>query len=91
MEIQETDKGIIVEVKVKPNSGAFGLSKKGGDLIIEVRSSASEGKANQEIIRELPRLLRCDVKILSGAKSRKKILLLEGVTESDIELVLDTR
>ena len=47
--------------------------------------------ANQEIMRELPGLLRCEVRILSGLKSRRKLLLLRGLTKQDLDIVLESR
>ena len=91
MDVQETPQGLILSVKVKPNSGRFALRRDGDTVVIELTSPPREGRANQEIMRELPRLLRCEVQILRGSQSNKKLLLLKGITEKDIELVLDTR
>ena len=84
MEVQETDNGVIVSVRVRPNSGKFSLELKGDQLMLNLKSLPESGKANQEILSELPKLLRCDVRILSGQKSRKKLLLLEGISESEL-------
>ncbi len=91
MEIQETDQGLIVSVRVRPDSPGFRLSLNGDEIILELASPPQEGRANQEIMRELSKLLRCEVRILSGLKSRKKLLLLKGITEKELELVLETR
>ena len=91
MGIQETSEGLIVSVKVKPRSPSFSLSRSGGEIIIQVRSPPEEGKANQEIMRELPGLLRCEVRILRGGGSRSKLILLRGISEAELEGVLDSR
>ena len=91
MEIQETPEGLIVTVKVRPNSGGFRLTKKRDDIVLELASPAREGRANQELLSELPRLLRCEVRIIGGLSSRKKLLLLRGITERELEAVLATR
>ena len=91
MEIQETGDGLIVSVSVKPGSGRFAIITKGDEIILEVRSPPQEGKANQEIVRELPKLLRCDVRILRGEHRKKKLLLLKGISEQELRGVLDTR
>ena len=90
MEIQETDQGIIVSVKAKPGSGRFRLSRSGEDIVLELTSPPREGKANQEIMKELPGLLRCEVQILRGSQSKKKLLLLKGINKEEFEAVLDT-
>jgi uncharacterized protein (TIGR00251 family) len=91
MEIQETPEGLIVQVKVKPGSGGFRLTQQGENLVLELRSPPREGQANQEIMTELPKLLRCEVKILRGSRSSSKLLLLKGITREEIDLVLATR
>ncbi len=91
MNIQETDQALIVSVRVRPDSPGFRLSRRADGLVMELASPAREGRANQEIMRELPRLLRCEVRILSGLKSGKKLLLLRGLTKQDLELVLESR
>lgn len=90
MEVQETPEGLIVSVSVRPGSPGFRLYRKGDRLLLEVTNPPREGLANREILRGLPGLLRCDVRILSGVKSRKKLLLLKGMTEKDLEAFLET-
>jgi uncharacterized protein (TIGR00251 family) len=90
MEIQETPEGLILSVKVRPGSGRFSLSQSDNDLILELSSPPQAGRANQELVRELSKLFRCEVRILDGLKSRRKILLLKGLTQEDIDLVLKT-
>jgi uncharacterized protein (TIGR00251 family) len=89
MEIQETGDGLILSVRVRPNSGRFAIYKKDDDAVLELTSPAMEGRANQEIMREIPRLLRCEVRILRGAKSKRKLLLLKGITEEELEAFLE--
>jgi uncharacterized protein (TIGR00251 family) len=90
MEVQETPEGLLVSVKVRPNSQNFRLYKKDDKLFLEVASPARENRANQEIVRELSGLLRCGVSILSGLKSKRKLLLLRGISRQDLELFLET-
>lgn len=90
MEIQETADGLIVSVSVKPNSPRFAIMSRGDDIVLEVTSPPREGKANQEIMRELPRLLRCEVRILRGGKGKKKLIMLRGISADEFEGALDT-
>lgn len=89
MDAQETDQGLIVSVSVKPNSPGFRLYKKGGRLFLDSTRPPREGRVNGEIVRELPRLLRCGVRIVSGLKSRRKLLLLTGIEREDLEAFLE--
>jgi uncharacterized protein (TIGR00251 family) len=91
MEAQETPEGLILSVRVKPGSGRFSLTERGDDAVLELASPPREGQANQELVRELSRLLRCEVRILSGLRSRRKLILLRGITEKDLELALEAR
>jgi uncharacterized protein (TIGR00251 family) len=90
MEAQQTPKDLVVRVKVKPNSGRLRLTRRGEELVLEVTSPPREGRANQEILRELPKLLGCEVSIVSGLKSKRKTLLLSGITEKELEDSLTT-
>lgn len=54
-----------------------------GRLRIRLAAPASEGRANDELTRHLARELgvrRQDVAIVAGARSRRKLLHLSGVT-----------
>jgi len=65
---------MIAEVSVIPNSKRFSISVKGDKVKISLRSPAEKNKANLELVRELSKLLKADVRILSGLKSRRKRL-----------------
>jgi uncharacterized protein (TIGR00251 family) len=91
MEIQEIPQGTILSIKVKPNSSRFGFLVSGDDAVLELRSPPKEDRANQEILRELPKLLRCDVQILRGSHSKRKLILLKGISQKELRIVLDTR
>ena len=89
MGIQETGDGLIVSVNVRTNSAGLALYKKGDDVILELASPPREGRANQEIMAELPKLLRCEVRILRGATSKRKLLLLKGIAKEELDAFLE--
>jgi uncharacterized protein (TIGR00251 family) len=91
MEAQSVQGDLVIAVKVKPASGRFALYRSGQDLIAELTSPPVQGKANEELVSEMRRLLRCEVRLLRGSTSRKKLLLLKNIAMNDLELVLDTR
>ncbi|MDD3083609.1 MAG: DUF167 domain-containing protein [Candidatus ainarchaeum sp.] len=43
-------------------------------LLIDIKSNPEKGKANKEIIKELKKLFKSEVKILSGLKNKKKVV-----------------
>ena len=81
--IKQTGNGVLIEVKVKPNSKRFAFFEKNGQLILEVVSPPKEGKANLEIVKELKRMFGKDVKIVKGLKSREKVILIRGLGKEE--------
>lgn len=68
---------MIIRVNVKPNSKIEELTHEGDDFTIRVKEPAREGKANQAVIKLLARhfgIPRSQVRILSGLKSRNKVI-----------------
>ena len=67
-----------IKVTVKTGSKTPGvISGEDGVCIVAVKSRAKEGKANAEMIKLLADhfgVIRASVRIISGLKSRKKIL-----------------
>ena len=79
--IKQTPQGAQVTVHVVPGSSSFsvvGMDEWTGDIKIKVKAKATNGKANQELINELRKMLSADVKIILGHKSRRKTLLVAG-------------
>jgi uncharacterized protein (TIGR00251 family) len=66
---------MMVRVKVKTNQHSFSV-KKGNVWVIGIKSSPEKGMANREIIRELSKNYG-SVRIISGFKSRNKVLELK--------------
>jgi len=71
-----------IQVKVKPSSRTEELSQKGDSFIIKVKEPPKEGKANQAAIKLLADhfgVLQSQVRILSGFRSRNKVIeVVEG-------------
>jgi len=66
-----------IQVKVKPNSRTEEVSREGDDFVVKVREPPREGKANQAVITLLAEhfgVSRSQVRILSGFRSRNKII-----------------
>lgn len=76
--IRQSGNDVIIEVKVKPNSKRFTITKKGDQLILEVTSHPKEGKANAEIIKGLERKFGKEVEIVKGMKGKDKIILVKN-------------
>jgi uncharacterized protein (TIGR00251 family) len=66
-----------IRVKVKPNSRIEEVSREGDSFIVKVKEPPKEGKANQAVIKLLAEhfgVSRSQVRILSGFRSRNKII-----------------
>jgi uncharacterized protein (TIGR00251 family) len=72
---------MILDITVVPKSGRFELVLKDGKLKAYLKSPPEKSKANLEIVKELSRLLGCQVAIVSGHKSRHKVIS-ANITES---------
>ncbi|MCD6403481.1 MAG: YggU family protein [Candidatus Aenigmarchaeota archaeon] len=80
--LQETSKGIVVEIKVIPNSPKFKV-KTNSFIKVYLTSEPKRGKANKELINMFKKIFGVEVKILSGARTKTKKLLLPGLTKQD--------
>ena len=59
-------------------------------LIIEVKSKPLENKANKEIVKELKRFFKQEVEIVSGLKSKEKIIKIHLPIEQVLEKLANT-
>jgi len=83
--LKQTKNGVLIEVRVKPNSKRFALLRKGEKLILEVTSPPREGKANLEITRGLKRMFGRDTEIVKGFKGKEKVILVKSAELKEIE------
>jgi len=66
-----------IRVKVKPSSRAEGLDREGANFVVKVKEPAKDGTANQAVIKLLAEhfsVSKSQVRILSGFKSRNKVI-----------------
>lgn len=61
-------------IKVKPSKGKQEIVKEGDIYLISLKSIASEGKANAELLKLLKKEMGKQFKIIKGFNSRDKIL-----------------
>jgi uncharacterized protein (TIGR00251 family) len=65
-----------IEIKVIPNSDVEEILD-AEPLIVRVKAPPTKGKANKAVIKLLARYFNANVRIISGTKSRKKIVEIE--------------
>lgn len=86
-----TQKTAELELETVANSGAFrvmGFDPWTGRLRIKVKSKALKGEANKELLSELEKFFDKKVTLVSGEKSRKKTILLDGISGSEVKEIL---
>ena len=71
MPLSPKNNGTIFDAKIKPNSRKFEI-KVNDEIVILCEEPPVEGRVNRELIKNLRRLFKCEVEIVSGAKSRRK-------------------
>jgi uncharacterized protein (TIGR00251 family) len=81
MNFKKFKDGILITVKVKPNSPKFSVELSDNKILISCKSPPKQNKANTEIIKELRRNFKNNVEIVSGLSSRNKKILIHGLTE----------
>ncbi|NYB51145.1 MAG: YggU family protein [Methanobacteriaceae archaeon] len=89
--VQSTAKGITVNIEVSPNSSKFqitGYNQWRQTLEVKIKAPPSKGKANKEIMKEFSKLTGYETEIVSGHKSRRKTLRINGITEQSFVNIL---
>ena len=87
MSIQETQRGIRVEVKVTPRSSRNEVAGQSEGLVkIKLTAPPVEGEANQALISflaEVCGVARKDITILRGETSRRKLVEIAGIGKAE--------
>jgi len=65
---------MLLEVTVVPRSGRFEIVNDKGRVKIFLKSAPESNKANMELLKELKRRLKVEVRLVSGTSSRKKTI-----------------
>ncbi len=88
MRLTENREGVIIEVFVKPNSPKFEVKLENEEIVVRSTEEPTKGKVNKEIVKELSRLFKTKVELVSGSTSRQKRLLIIGVDKKKVEEIL---
>jgi uncharacterized protein len=88
MKLRETEKGLILDVYVKPRSKEFRIMVEGDEIVVHCLEEPVGGRVNRELVKELSRLFGKKVELVSGSSSRQKRLLIKDTEKSEIERAL---
>jgi uncharacterized protein (TIGR00251 family) len=86
--IKQVQNGVIMDVKVRPGSGRFSVKLEKDGVTMRTKSAPEGGKANQEIVKGLMKILRRDVRIVRGLQSRHKEIFVAGASTQEVEILL---
>jgi uncharacterized protein (TIGR00251 family) len=89
MKLQKAPQGLILVVNVKPNSKQFQIKVEDEELVVLCKETPVKGKVNRELIKELSKLFKRRVEIVSGFSSRQKRVLVRDIEENQVLQVLD--
>jgi uncharacterized protein (TIGR00251 family) len=87
MMLRPTGDGILLAVKVLPRAGRSGLAgTRDGALLVRIAAAPVDGAANDELVDLVAGTLNIPkraITIVTGERSRKKTLLIKGVSPED--------
>lgn len=89
MKLRKTAQGIVLDIYVKPNSKEFQIKTEEDELVVFCRETPVKGRVNRELIKELSRLFKRRVEIVSGSSSRQKKILIRDIEAKEVKQILD--
>lgn len=82
------DKSCVIEIHIKLHSDKFMINKENDIFQVFVTEVPEKNKVNKEIIKQFSKMLKMPVGILSGWKSRKKKIKIDGLSLEEVEACL---
>jgi len=88
MRLLKTDRGVVLDVYVKPESREFKIEVEDDELVVYCRESPVKGKVDRELMKELSRMFKRKVELISGFTSRQKKILIRDVSLEEVNRIL---
>ncbi len=91
--INETKDGILVNIKISPNSKKNEIIKDGDIIKIKITAQPIDGKANKAVIEFLSKnfkIPKTSIKIVKGETSKEKTILFSTSEEEKVKLLYNT-
>jgi uncharacterized protein (TIGR00251 family) len=85
-----TDKGVVLDVFVKPDSQEFKIEVKDEEITVYCRESPVKGKVNKELVKELSRIFKRRIEIAAGFTSKQKKILIPNISMEESNEILST-
>lgn len=91
--IKETQKGLLANIKISPNSKTNEIIKTQTETKIKITAQPIDGKANKGLIEFLSKefkIPKTSIKIVKGETSKEKTILFETSDNDKINLLKET-
>lgn len=85
---RNTSEGLIVKIKISPNSSKNEIIQDGDILKIKITAQPIENKANKMLVEFLAKKLKIaksNIQILKGETSKEKTVLIQGIDSQDFQ------
>lgn len=87
--VEDAREGSLIRIRAKPGSKSFLIKEvKDSYIKISLKSPPEKGKANKELVKGLSKIFKTRVKLISGKKSRTKIVLVKGMNSREVAKIL---
>ncbi len=91
--INKTKDGILVNIKISPNSKKNEIIKDGDIIKIKITAQPIDGKANKAVIEFLSKhfkIPKTSIKIVKGETSKEKTILFETSNPDKVKILKDS-
>jgi hypothetical protein len=88
MKLLKTDQGVVLNVYVKPNSREFKIEVEDDELVMHCKESPVKGRVNRELIKELSKVFKRKVEIISGFTSKQKKVLIKDISLDEVDDII---
>ncbi len=92
---REMDGGIVIPVKVQPNSSKEGvMGVHAGQLKVAVNAPPDRGRANKAVIKVLAKWMAiksANIYLIHGEKTKDKEIFLKNITKKDIHKLVEKK
>lgn len=83
---EDTDKGLILRLKIVPNSSKNGFIWENEGLKVKITAQPIENKANKALVEFISKTLKVaktNIQIIKGELNKEKTLLIAGINEQE--------
>lgn len=78
-----------MKLRVTPNAKQYRVEVRDGKIVVRLPAKPVEGEANKALVKALEKATGTKVTLVSGAKTRDKVVVFEGLDEEEaLKLIL---